>query len=91
MATSETSSGPSPGQYGMAALVLAMIAALFGLLVVVVNEALSLGMLCAPGELGADLVCGDAQSFGVATSFGGPALGFLCPFIGQQSHQLFAE
>jgi glycine dehydrogenase subunit 1 len=47
------------------------------LLVVVVNEALSLGLLRAPGELGADIVCGDAQSFGVPTSFGGPALGFL--------------
>ena len=47
------------------------------LLVVVVNEALALGMLRAPGALGADIVCGDAQSFGVATSFGGPALGFL--------------
>ena len=47
------------------------------LLVVVVNEALALGMLRAPGALGADIVCGDAQSFGVATSVGGPALGFL--------------
>jgi len=47
------------------------------LLVVVVTEALSMGMLRAPGELGADVVCGEAQSFGVATSFGGPALGFL--------------
>jgi glycine dehydrogenase subunit 1 len=47
------------------------------LLVVVVNEALALGLLRAPGELGADIVCGEAQSFGVPTSFGGPALGFL--------------
>jgi glycine dehydrogenase subunit 1 len=47
------------------------------LLVVVVNEALAMGMLRAPGELGADIVCGEAQSFGVPTSFGGPALGFL--------------
>jgi len=47
------------------------------LLVVVVNEALSLALLRAPGDLGADIVCGDAQSFGVAMSFGGPALGFL--------------
>ncbi|RIL05646.1 MAG: glycine dehydrogenase [Proteobacteria bacterium] len=44
------------------------------LLVVVVSEALSMGLLRAPGELGADIVCGEAQSFGVASSFGGPAL-----------------
>ncbi len=47
------------------------------LLVVVVTEALSLALLRAPGELGADIVCGEAQSFGVPMSFGGPALGFL--------------
>jgi glycine dehydrogenase subunit 1 len=47
------------------------------LLVVVVNEALSLGLLRAPGDAGADIVCGEAQSFGVPMSFGGPALGFL--------------
>jgi len=47
------------------------------LLVVVVSEAASLALLRAPGELGADIVCGEAQSFGVPVSFGGPALGFL--------------
>jgi glycine dehydrogenase subunit 1 len=47
------------------------------LLVVVVNEALSLALLRGPGELGADIVCGDAQSFGVPPSLGGPHLGFL--------------
>jgi glycine dehydrogenase subunit 1 len=47
------------------------------LLVVVVNEALSMGLLRAPGDLGADIACGEAQSFGVPMSFGGPALGFL--------------
>jgi len=47
------------------------------LLVVAVAEALSLALLEAPGALGADIVCGEAQSFGVPPSFGGPHVGFL--------------
>ena len=47
------------------------------LLVVAVTEALSLALLRAPGNCGADIVCGEAQSFGVPPSFGGPHLGFL--------------
>ena len=47
------------------------------LLVVGVAEALSLALLEAPGALGADIVCGEAQSFGVPLAFGGPHLGFL--------------
>jgi len=47
------------------------------LLVSVTSEALSLAILRAPGELGADIACGEAQSFGVPMSLGGPALGFL--------------
>jgi len=45
------------------------------LLVVVVTEILSLGLLPAPVE--ADIVCGEAQSIGVALSYGGPHLGFF--------------
>ena len=46
-------------------------------LVVVVSEALSLALLRSPGSLGADIVCGEAQSFGVPMGLGGPHLGFM--------------
>jgi glycine dehydrogenase subunit 1 len=47
------------------------------LLVTSVAEALSLALLAAPGACGADIVCGEAQSFGVPMGFGGPHVGFL--------------
>ena len=45
------------------------------LLVVVINEIVSLGMLPPPVE--ADIVCGEAQSIGLPMGFGGPHLGFF--------------
>ena len=45
------------------------------LLVVVVNEIVSLGIL-EPPEV-ADIVCGEAQSIGLPMSYGGPHLGFF--------------
>ncbi|MFQ5514272.1 MAG: aminomethyl-transferring glycine dehydrogenase subunit GcvPA [Myxococcota bacterium] len=43
----------------------------------VTSEPLALGLLQPPGALGVDIACGEAQSFGVPLSFGGPYLGFL--------------
>jgi glycine dehydrogenase subunit 1 len=43
----------------------------------VVNEMFSLAVLQPPGACGVDIACGEAASFGVPPSFGGPLVGFL--------------
>ena len=47
------------------------------LLVAVVTEPVALGMIEAPGALGADIVVGEGQSLGVGLQFGGPYLGLF--------------
>ena len=48
-----------------------------------VAEATSLGLLAPGGAFGYDVVCGEAQAFGLPAAFGGPHLGF---FATRQAH-----
>jgi len=62
------------------------------LLVVAVAEPLSLAVVNPPAE--ADIVCGEAQSFGVPVAFGGPYVGFLATrekFVRQMPGRLVGE
>ncbi len=58
------------------------------------TEPLAYGLLKNPGSCGADIVCGEGQSFGIAPSFGGPGLGmFGCkePFTRNLPGRLVGE
>ena len=62
------------------------------LLIVTINEPLSLGIVRPPVE--ADIVCGEAQSFGVPVAYGGPYVGFLAcrePFLRQMPGRLVGQ
>jgi glycine dehydrogenase subunit 1 len=64
------------------------------LLVVVVTEVVSLGLLEAPGALGADIVVCEGQSIGNALNFGGPYVGLMATkkeFIRQMPGRLCGE
>ena len=64
------------------------------LLVVVVTEAVSLGLITPPGEMGADIVAGEGQSIGNALSFGGPYVGLFASrtkYVRQMPGRLVGE
>ncbi|WP_338777080.1 aminomethyl-transferring glycine dehydrogenase subunit GcvPA [Metabacillus sp. FJAT-52054] len=46
-------------------------------MMIVSSNPLALGILTPPGSLGADIVVGDAQVFGIPTAFGGPHCGYF--------------
>ena len=54
-----------------------------GMLIQVVTEPLSLGLLVPPGAAGADIAVGELQSFGIPLAYGGPYAGF---FAARQKH-----
>lgn len=62
------------------------------MMIVVINEIISLGLLPAPSL--ADIVCGEAQSVGLPMSYGGPHLGFFAcreKFIRQMPGRLVGQ
>jgi glycine dehydrogenase subunit 1 len=64
------------------------------LLVVVVNEIVSLGAVMSPGDMGADIVAAEGQSLGNPMSFGGPHVGLFAvreKFLRQMPGRLCGE
>ncbi len=64
------------------------------LLIVIVCEPVSLGAITPPGDMGADIVVGEGQSFGNATGFGGPTVGLFAThtrFIRQMPGRLVGQ
>ncbi|MCC6717025.1 MAG: aminomethyl-transferring glycine dehydrogenase [Acetobacteraceae bacterium] len=68
-----------PGTCGQVRDLSAEIAAAHGAdaMAIVAADPLSLALLVSPGEMGADIVVGSAQRFGVPMGFGGPHAGYM--------------
>src|SRR5215218_4219165 len=64
------------------------------LLIAVVTEIVSLGLVTSPGEMGADIIVGEGQSVGNALSFGGPYVGLFATrqkYVRQMPGRLVGE
>ena len=64
------------------------------LVIAVFTEAVSLGLVTPPGEMGADIVLGEGQSFGNALSYGGPYVGLFATrqkYVRQMPGRLVGE
>jgi glycine dehydrogenase subunit 1 len=64
------------------------------LLIVVVTEVVSLGLVESPGAMGADIVVGEGQSLGNGLNFGGPYVGLFAArqkFVRQMPGRLCGE
>jgi glycine dehydrogenase subunit 1 len=87
----------NPGFFGHVRDVSALAEACHGagaLLVVVVTEAVSLGLIEPPGAMGADIVAGEGQSLGNPLIFGGPHVGLFAArekFVRQMPGRLAGE
>lgn len=71
---------PTPNYYGILedfSGVADMVHAVKALLVLTA-PASTLGAIKSPGEWGADIAAGEAQSLGMPLNFGGPGLGYMC-------------
>lgn len=67
----------TPNYYGCLEDVYEIKSLLNKMKLVMICNPISLGLLEAPGNYGADIVVGDGQPLGMALAFGGPYLGFM--------------